>query len=381
MNESSETKTASAVAVPKRTPLAPEHEALGARMVDFAGWWMPVQYVGLKEEHLACRSAVGLFDVSHMGEIRVTGPDSLASLQWLTTNDVSKLTAGQAQYSLLPNAQGGLVDDLYVYCIRPGEEYLLCVNAANVDKDFAHILKNARGGKWANESADWGQIAVQGPKAPALLERLFPGFGEMSKNTHREFSFAGGQVRVATSGYTGEDGAEVFVPAAQTVALWRELLRVGQDLGVAPIGLGARDTLRTEMKFSLYGHEIDDSSNPYEAGLGWVVKPAAKDFLGREPMVSAKEMGLKRKLIGLELLERGIPRQGYKVMAMDGREIGVCTSGTMSPSTGASIAIAYVATEFAPDGTEIAVDIRGKAVRAKVRPTPFVVPGSKRGEN
>jgi aminomethyltransferase len=381
MNESSESKSTSAAPNPKRTPLALEHEALGARMVDFAGWWMPVQYLGLKEEHLACRSSVGLFDVSHMGEFRVKGPEALASLQWLTTNDVSKLAAGQAQYSLLPNAEGGLVDDLYVYCIQPGEEYLLCVNAANVDKDFAHILKNARGGNWVNESADWGQIAVQGPKAPTLLERLFPGFGAMAKNTHREFSFAGAQVRVATTGYTGEDGAEVFVPAAHTVALWRELMRVGQDLGVAPIGLGARDTLRTEMKFSLYGHEIDDSTNPYEAGLGWVVKPTSKEFLGRAPMLAVKEAGLKRKLIGLELVERGIPRQGYKVLSSDGREIGVCTSGTMSPSSGASIAIAYVTPEFATDGTEIAVDIRGKAVRAKVRPTPFVVPGSKRGTN
>lgn len=381
MNDASELKSTSAADTPKRTPLAGEHEALGARMVDFAGWWMPVQYVGLKEEHLACRSGVGLFDVSHMGEFRVTGPEALASLQWLTTNDVSKLTAGQAQYSLLPNADGGLVDDLYVYCIKPGEEYLLCVNAANVEKDFAHIMKHARGGRWVNESSDWGQIAVQGPKAPALLERLFPGFTLMTKNTHREFDFAGARVRVATTGYTGEDGAEVFVPASQTVALWRELMRAGQDLGVAPIGLGARDTLRTEMKFSLYGHEIDDSTNPYEAGLGWVVKPAAKDFLGRAPMLAAKEAGLKRKLIGLELVERGIPRQGYKVLSSDGREIGVCTSGTMSPSTGASIAIAYVATEFAADGTEIAVDIRGKAVRAKIRPTPFVVPGSKLGAN
>ncbi|HRK07141.1 MAG TPA: glycine cleavage system aminomethyltransferase GcvT [Pseudobdellovibrionaceae bacterium] len=379
MSETSDLKSTSAADTPKRTPLAGEHEALGARMVDFAGWWMPVQYVGLKEEHLACRSGVGLFDVSHMGEFRVTGPEALASLQWLTTNDVSKLAAGQAQYSLLPNASGGLVDDLYVYCIKPGEEYLLCVNAANVDKDFAHIMKNARGGRWVNESADWGQIAVQGPKAPVLLERLFPGFASMPKNTHREFDFAGGRVRVATTGYTGEDGAEVFVPAGQTVALWRELMRAGQDLGVAPIGLGARDTLRTEMKYSLYGHEIDDSTNPFEAGLGWVVKPAAKDFLGRAPMLAVKEAGLKRKLIGLELLERGIPRQGYKVLSSEGREIGVCTSGTMSPSTGASIAIAFVATEFAADGTEIAVDIRGKAVRAKVRPTPFVVPGSKLG--
>ena len=361
---------------PKRTPLASEHERLGARMVDFAGWWMPVQYRGLKEEHLSVRNGVGLFDVSHMGEFRVSGPKSLETMQWLTTNDVAKLQAGEAHYSLFPNENGGIVDDLIVYCVKPGEEYLLCVNAANIEKDFAFVQKNNRGAVLKNESSEWGQIAVQGPKALTLLDRLFANEpSKMKSFTHRELAWNGTKVIVARTGYTGEDGAEVFVPAGKTVALWNELLEKGKDLGVEPIGLGARDSLRTEMKYSLYGHEIDDTSNPYEAGLGWVTKPMAKDFLGKSKIVAVKEQGLKRKLIGFELIDRGIPRQGYELKSPNGDTIGVCTSGTMSPMTGASIGIGYVTVPFANDGTEIAVDIRGKMVKAKVRPTPFVESG------
>ncbi len=362
---------------PQRTPLADEHVRLGARMVDFAGWWMPVQYRGLKEEHLSCRSGVGLFDVSHMGEFRVRGPKSLETLQWITTNDVAKLGAGEAHYSLFPNAQGGMVDDLIVYCVVPGEDYLLCVNAANIEKDFAFVTAHNRGAQISNESSQWGQIAVQGPKALALLDRVLGKSGGHSPSamkafTHRNFDWNGSQVILARTGYTGEEGAEVFVPSAKVVGLWREFLEKGKDLGAEPIGLGARDTLRTEMKYSLYGHEIDDTTNPYEAGLGWVVKPQAKDFIGRSVIVAAKEKGLSRKLIGFELTERGIPRQGYVLLAPTGDRIGTCTSGTMSPSTGASIGIGYVKSEFAADGTEIMVEIRGKAVKAKVRPTPFV---------
>lgn len=362
---------------PMKTPLAAEHEARGARMVDFAGWWMPVQYRGLKEEHLSCRTGVGLFDVSHMGEFRVRGPKALETLQWVTTNDVSKLAAGEAHYSLFPNDVGGIVDDLIVYCLKPGEEYLLCVNAANIEKDFAFVQANNRGADLVNESSDWGQIAVQGPKALTLLDRLFVDQeggvrpSAMKAFTHRAFSWGGTSVILARTGYTGEVGAEIFVPASKTVQLWRELLEKGADLGAEPIGLGARDTLRTEMKYSLYGHEIDDTTNPYEAGLGWVVKPQAKDFIGKAQILAGKE-AVTRKLIGFELTERGIPRQGYTLLSPSGDKIGVCTSGTMSPSTGASVGIGYVKTEFAPNGSEIAVDIRGKAVKAKVRPTPFV---------
>ena len=360
----------------KKTPLAGEHERLGARMVDFAGWWMPVQYRGLKEEHQSVRAGVGLFDVSHMGEIRVSGPKALETLQWTTTNDVSKLQSGEAHYSLFPNEAGGIVDDLIVYCVKPNEEYLLCVNASNVDKDFAYLQKNNRGAVLRNESAEWGQIAVQGPKALILLDRLFANEpSQMTSFTHREISWSGVKVIVARTGYTGEDGAEVFVPAAKTSQLWNELLETGRDLGCEPIGLGARDTLRTEMKYTLYGHEIDDTTNPYEAGLGWVTKPLAKDFLGKAPIVAVKEKGPARKLIGFELTERGIPRQGYVLKSSNGETIGVCTSGTMSPTSGASIGIGYVTVPFAANGTEIAVDIRGKLVKAKVRPTPFVESG------
>ncbi len=325
------------------TVLRSTHEALGARMVPFAGWYMPVQYEGLKEEHLAVRNKVGLFDVSHMGEIWVRGPKALESLQWMTTNDVSKLKAGEAHYSLFPNENGGIVDDLFVYCVKPGEEYLLCVNASNVAKDFAYVQANNRGAQVTNESGDWSQIAVQGPNA------------------------------------IGEDGAEIFVRNNQAVALWNSLMEKGTDLGVKPIGLGARDTLRTEMKYSLYGHEIGDTTNPYEAGLGWVVKPAAKDFVGKAKILAGKEAGLKRKLVGFTLIDKGIPREGYGLTSFDNKEIGRVTSGTLSPSTGVSIGIGYVDAAFAAIGTEFNVDIRGRGAKARVVQTPFVQSGLTKG--
>lgn len=355
------------------TPLKEEHEKLGARMVDFAGWFMPVQYEGLMVEHKNVRENCGLFDVSHMGEIRVKGSKALESLQWMTTNDVAKLGQGEAQYSLYPNENGGIVDDLFIYCIEPNKEYLLCVNASNAEKDFAFMQKNNKGADITNESAKWGQIAVQGPKAMGLIRDCFgPGALELARNQFREFSYNKTRVLVARTGYTGEDGVEIFVPADQTVNLWRDLLARGRPYGAMPIGLGARDTLRTEMKYSLYGHEIDDTTNPYEAGLGWVVKPEAKDFLGKVPMMAVRERGLTRKLIGFELVEKGIPRQGYGLFSFDNESIGTVTSGTMSPSSGASIGIGYVDSRFAAVGTEIAVDIRGRKTRAKVVKTPFV---------
>lgn len=357
----------------KSTVLRSSHEKLGARMVDFAGWYMPVQYEGVKEEHQSVRTNVGLFDVSHMGEIFVRGPKALETLQWITTNDVAKLQAGQAHYSLFPNPQGGIVDDLFVYCLKPNEEYLLCVNAANIDKDFAFVQENNRGAEVVDASGEWSQIAVQGPKALELLNRVVsPEVGTMLVNTHREFPFAGGMVRVARTGYTGEPGAEVFVRNELAVRLWSDLLERGGDLGVKPIGLGARDTLRTEMKYSLYGHEIDDTTNPYEAGLGWVVKPAAKDFIGKAQMVAVKEAGLKRKLVGFSLSERGIPRQGYALLSFDNKEIGRVTSGTVSPSLNVSIGIGYVDVAFTDVGSEFNVDIRGRGAKARVVPTPFV---------
>jgi aminomethyltransferase len=342
-------------------------------MVDFAGWFMPVQYAGLKEEHLNTRANVGLFDVSHMGEFRVRGAKSLETLQWITTNDVSKLAAGQAHYTLFPNLHGGIVDDLIIYCMTPGEDYFLCVNAANIDKDFAFVNAGNRGAKISNESGEWSQIAVQGPKAVELLKRVIsPEISTMPAFTHKNFVRGDSEIIVARTGYTGEDGAEIFVRNHQAVALWADLMERGRDLGVGPVGLGARDSLRTEMKYSLYGHEIDDTTNPYEGGLGWVVKPAKKDFIGKTPMLQAKESGLKRKLVGFTLSDRGIPRQGYKLLSFDNKEIGRVTSGTLSPSLNQSIGIGYVDLAFAENGCEFNVDIRGRGAKAKVVPTPFV---------
>jgi aminomethyltransferase len=361
----------------QETHLRQTHEASGAKMVPFAGWYMPVQYKGLKEEHAAVRQNVGLFDVSHMGEIRVKGAKSLESLQWMTTNDVSKLKGGEAQYSLFPNEQGGIVDDLFIYCIKPGEDYLLCVNASNADKDFAYVVANNKGADVTNESSQWSQIAVQGPKAIELLKRVLGGgAGEVPRNGHREFNFNGSQTILARTGYTGEDGAEIFVRNDQAAALWQALMTKGQDLGVQPIGLGARDTLRTEMKYSLYGNEIDDTTNPYEAGLGWVVKPATKDFIGKAKIVGVKEKGLRQKLVGIVLEDRGIPRQGFTVHSgpdsFDTNKIGRVTSGTLSPSSGQPIGIAYIDVAHAEIGSTVYLDIRGRGAKARVVATPFV---------
>lgn len=357
----------------KFTPLKEQHIALGAKMVDFAGWYMPVEYTGLRAEHVGCRAGVGLFDVSHMGEVFIRGEKALETVEWLTSNWAGRLNDGQAQYSLLTNETGGLVDDLIVYCVKKGREYLLCVNASNIEKDFAWMVAHNRGAEITNESARWGQIAVQGPKAMELAGRaLGPAVGEIPSFEFRALPFAGVTVLVARTGYTGEDGVEVFLPAEVTAKLWQDLLAKGADLGVMPIGLGARDTLRTEMKYPLYGHEIDDTTNPYAAGLGWVVKPEKKDFVGRDVIVAGKEQALRRKLVGLKMRERGIPRQGYRLCTPEGREIGVVTSGTVSPSLNENIGVAYVAREFSEPGSLVNVEIRGRLVQAEVVPTPFV---------
>ncbi|MBX3022558.1 MAG: glycine cleavage system aminomethyltransferase GcvT [Bdellovibrionales bacterium] len=358
----------------KSTPLKEQHIALGAKMVDFAGWYMPVQYAGLREEHVACRAGVGLFDVSHMGEVRIRGPKALEAVEWLTSNYAGKLENGQAQYSLLTNAQGGIVDDLIVYCVEKGHDYLLCVNASNTEKDFAWMKANNRfSAEMVNESEQWGQIAVQGPKAIQLATRVLGAEVEgIPSFEFRRMAFKNGHVLVARTGYTGEDGVEVFVPADLTSQLWSELMQRGSDLGVVPVGLGARDTLRTEMKYPLYGHEIDDTTNPYSAGLGWVVKPDKKDFIGRDKIVAGKEKALQRKLVGFKMVERGIPRQGYKLFALDGRETGFVTSGTPSPSLNDNIGVGYVARELSETGQRLNVEIRGRMVQAEVVPTPFV---------
>jgi len=355
-----------------KTPLFNDHVALNARIVEFAGWQMPIQYIGLKEEHKACREHIGLFDVSHMGEIRFKGPKAVESLQWLTTNDVSKLENGQAQYGLLPNDQGGLVDDIFIYCLEKNADYLVCVNASNKDKDFAWMTKHNKGADIIDESSYWGQIAIQGPKALQLCDSIFPEItpSKMQRNEIKKSIFQGHQILIATTGYTGEAGCEVFIEAPGASKLWNALLM--HPLKPVPVGLGARDTLRTEMKFSLYGHEIDDTTNPYEAALGWAIKPLAKDFMNKAQIISAKETGLKRKLIGLKMIDRGIPRQGYEVKNAAGARIGVITSGTHSPTLDEPIGIAYVAIAHSDIGSEIFVDIRGKLVKAVVVKTPFI---------
>lgn len=359
----------------KKTPLAEEHEKLSARMVDFAGWYLPIQYTNIKEEHRIVREKVGLFDVSHMGEVFFRGPKALEELQNMTSNDVSKLTNGKAQYSLILNEEGGIVDDIIIYCLEKDSEYMVCVNAANAEKDFNWFQKYNRGADITNESEHWAQIAVQGRFSPNLMSDIFG-------SEVKDISFFGFEVRdyhgakaiLARTGYTGEDGYEVFIEREGAVTLWRELLEKGFDYNVAPIGLGARDTLRTEMKFSLYGHEITDATNPYEAQLGWVVKPAKGDFIGKGPAVKFKEEGLKRKLIGFVVEDRGIPRDDYKIYSADGQEIGYVTSGTQSPSLAKAIGIAYVSLGFDSIGQEIFVDIRGRKAKAVVTKTPFVNP-------
>lgn len=354
----------------KKTPIYDSHVRLGAKMVDFAGWQMPVQYEGIREEHHQVRTAIGLFDVSHMGEIRVRGKESLSTLQWLTTNDVAKLKAGQAQYSLFPNPSGGIVDDLIVYCLKPGEDYLLCVNAANTDKDFAFVTENNKGATIENESAKWGQIAIQGPQAVAAIEAFTKTpFAKCPSFEFLEWNWKGQTCYIARTGYTGEDGAEIFVPWSATEDLWNEFLKATP--AAKAIGLGARDTLRTEMKYPLYGQDISDLTYPYEAGLGWVVKPDKGDFLGKGEMLAVKKSGLTKKLVGLEVQGKGIARPGYPVFSIDSSEIGVVTSGTFSPSLNKAIAIAYVAIGNSELGTNVLIQMRNKMIEAEIVKTPF----------
>ena len=357
----------------QKTPIYQSHVDLGARMVEFAGWSMPIQYKGLREEHMSTRQNIGLFDVSHMGEIRISGERAEESVDWLTTNNVGRLENGQAQYTLLANESGGIVDDLIVYCVEKGQDYLLCVNAANIDKDFAWIEEHNKGAKVSNESPFWGQIAVQGPKAMDLLADVFSAEVKNIPSFCFESSkWEGADCIIARTGYTGEDGCEIFISAEKANKLWLELMEKGEKYQIQPVGLGARDSLRTEMKYSLYGHEIDDDTNPYEAGLGWVVKPKHKDFLGKAKIMEAKEAGLKNKLIGFKMLDKGIPRQEYKVLSSNEEEIGRVTSGTMSPCLNEGIGIAYVLQEFAEEGTELLIQIRQRKLRAQVVKTPFV---------
>jgi aminomethyltransferase len=360
----------------KKTPLNQTHIDAGARMVDFGGWHMPVQYTGLSQEHQAVRTKAGLFDVSHMGEVTVEGDGAEAFLNFLVTNNVSKLTDGQAQYTVMCYEDGGIVDDLLVYKRGPGR-YFLCINAGNTDKDWEWIRKQAEkfpNLKAKNVSEEFSQIAIQGPLATQILQKLTSFDLSRIKYYHfAETELLGQPAILSRTGYTGEDGFEIYAPAAHGAELWKKLMEAGSPLGLLPAGLGARDTLRTEMKMPLYGHEIDQTTNPLEAGLGWVVKlDKAGDFLGKAALLKAKAAGPRRALVGLRVLDRGIARQGYEIFDSDGKEaIGTVTSGTPSPTLGTNIAIGYVKKGLESPGTRLTVKVRDRFFPAEVVATPF----------
>lgn len=360
----------------KKTPLNQRHRELGGKMVDFGGWDMPVQYsAGVIEEHLRTRTAAGLFDVSHMGEIWVEGADAVPFVNRLTTNDVTKLADGQAQYSALTNENGGVVDDLLVYRFGP-EKLLLVVNAATTDKDWAWITSNKGDDDivLTNASADYCQIAVQGPNAVSILQELT----ETSLDEIKYYWFTTGHVDgiesiISRTGYTGEDGFEIYAAPEHAVQLWDKLLETGnfgEPDGILPAGLAARNTLRLESGMSLYGHELADDINPLESGLGWITKLQKGDFIGRDALAAVKETGVGRKLVGFEMTDRGIARDGFDVY-VDDKKVGVVTSGSPAPFLKKNIGLAFVPVEFANIGQEIKIDVRGKLLTAAVIETPF----------
>jgi aminomethyltransferase len=359
----------------KKTVLNQTHRDSGARMVEFGGWDMPVLYSGVIAEHLAVRSAAGLFDVSHMGEIEVSGPQALAFLQYATINDVAALVDGQVQYSALCYPQGGLVDDITVYRFN-AEKFMLCVNAANSDKDFAWLqqlaLKRPGDYQLVNRSDDFAQLALQGPKAAAILSGMTDVDLLCLSNYHfRQGDVAGMPMIISRTGYTGEDGFELYCSPADAVTLWTALMEQGASAGLVPVGLGARDTLRLEKAYALYGHELSADILPLEARLGWITKLDKGDFCGRDALLAAKKAGLPRQLIGLRLTAPGVPREHYPVK-IAGRQVGEVTSGTMSPSLRQGIALALVETAMATAGGELTLVIRGREIAAERVKLPFV---------
>ncbi len=357
----------------KTTALTDLHIALGAKMVPFAGYNMPVSYTGLNEEHLTVRSGVGVFDVSHMGEFRLKGPKALDLIQQVTSNDASKLIDGKVQYSCLPNDKGGIVDDLLVYRAS-AEEYILVVNASNIEKDWNWIKQfNSYGVEMINESDDWSLLAVQGPKAILALQKLTK--VDLSKMEYYSFcidTMAGlNNVIISNTGYTGAGGFEIYIKNADAKKMWDAIFEAGAEFGIKPIGLGARDTLRLEMGFCLYGNDIDDTTSPIEAGLGWITK-FTKDFTNRAAIEGHKTNGVSKKLVGFEMIDRGIPRHHYLIADANGKTIGKVTSGTQSPSLNKAIGMGYVATEFSKADSEIYIVIREKLIKAQVKKLPFL---------
>lgn len=357
-----------------RTPLYDEHRRLGARMTSFAGWEMPVYYSGIADETLAVRSAAGIFDLSHMGELLVSGPAALDSIQYLTTNDASRLDIGQAQYSLMCSGNGGVLDDLIVY--RLGKHsYMLVVNAANTDSDACWIMRNKVGEtQLKDESRTTASIAVQGPAAAAILSSAVSfDIDSLGRFRVQCGDVRGIRCRIARTGYTGEDGFELYCSWTEAVALWRAIVEVGGRLGARPIGLGARDVLRLEAGYPLYGYELTNSITPVDARLLWVVQFDKGDFLGKQAILTARESGPQKLLIGLEAIGKCVPRHGYNVRAAED-EVGRVTSGTFSPTLGKAIAMAYVCPEYSQTGRELDVVIRGKPCKCRIVPTPFYRP-------
>ncbi len=355
----------------KRTPLYDAHRRAGAKIVEFAGWEMPVQYRGVIDEHLAVRRRAGLFDVSHMGEIEVRGAGALEFCQRLTANDLSRTKVCQAQYNLLLNERGGVVDDVIFYRLAP-ESFFICVNASNTEKDFRWLERQAAAGvEVENVSAKYAQLALQGPLAAAVLQPLAAlDLGGLKSFYFAFADIASSRCLVARTGYTGEDGFEIYCASSDAERLWSALLQAGASAGLVPAGLGARDTLRLEKAYPLYGHELDDTTTPLEAGLEWVTKFSKGEFLGKEVLLCQKQRGVARRLVGLELLEPGIARSGYGLFK-NGRSIGRVTSGTKSPSLGKAIALGYVAGEEAGIDNRIEVEIRSRMVPAKIVSLPF----------
>lgn len=354
----------------KTTPFTQTHIALGAKMAEFAGFNMPIEYTGINREHMIVREGVGVFDVSHMGEFWVKGEKALDFLQYITTNDVSKLEAGKAQYTCFPNGKGGIVDDLIIYMYST-TKYLLVVNAGNIDKDWAWVnTQNTEQFNVSLENASerYGQLAVQGPKAVEVLQKLTDAeLAAIPYYCFREWSLAGVQgVILSNTGYTGAGGFELYFPKEYGEQIWNALFEVGAPYGIAPIGLGARDSLRLEKWYCLYGHDIDDTTSPIEAGLGWITKFDAKDFIDKEYLLRQKQEGVTRKLVHFELQERGIPRHGYELCDEKGTTIGNVTSGIMLPNTKIGIGMGYVQSDFAKKGNIIYVKIREKLIPAKL---------------
>ena len=357
----------------KRTPLYDKHLALGAKMVPFAGFEMPVSYAGINVEHQCVRQQVGVFDVSHMGQFTVKGPQAKALLQWTTSNDLEQLKPGKAQYSCFPNHTGGIVDDLIIYQIAE-EDYFLVVNASNIDKDFTHLEKENKsfGALLNNLSDDFALLAVQGPLAAQTLQPLTQvSLGEIPYYHFTHGTLAGiDNVLISATGYTGAGGFELYVPKNEAAALWDAVLHSGSTLGIQPVGLAARDTLRLEMGYCLYGNDINDQTSPISAGLGWITK-FTKPFINSESLRAEKEAGSERKLVGFKILDRGIPRHDYILENQAGQAIGVVTSGTMSPSLSEGIGMGYLDRAYCTLGTKIFVRIRDKQIPAEIVKLPF----------